>query len=284
MKIHYLGTAAAEGVPAVFCNCDYCRGLRERIAAGRAGHEVRSRSQVILDDELSVDFPPDAYSHAVAQGVDLSAIKYLIVTHAHMDHFYAYDFILRGYKYAYGMTAPKLTIFGNEEVCDVFREDTRREMKDCVNLNLEIVPVAPFTKVSFGDWNIYSVPAHHSSKEPLLYLIEREDKRVLHLTDTGRIPEESIRFLAQIAKRVDLVTLDCTFLWQTSDPLARHMDVRECANTVERLKKAGVADEQTIKVITHFSHNSAPSDEAVERAQREYGFLAAYDGMKLDIQ
>ena len=47
MKVQYLGTGAAEGVPAVFCNCEYCRGLRARMAAGRAGREVRSRSQVI---------------------------------------------------------------------------------------------------------------------------------------------------------------------------------------------------------------------------------------------
>ena len=25
MKLTYLGTAAAEGFPAVFCNCEHCR-------------------------------------------------------------------------------------------------------------------------------------------------------------------------------------------------------------------------------------------------------------------
>ena len=30
MKILYLGTGAAEGVPAVFCNCDTCREARRR--------------------------------------------------------------------------------------------------------------------------------------------------------------------------------------------------------------------------------------------------------------
>lgn len=143
MKVQYLGTGAAEGVPAVFCNCEYCRGLRVRMAAGRAGREVRSRSQVILDGELSVDFPPDAYSHSLAHGVDLSALKYLLVTHSHMDHFYAHDFILRGYKYAHEMTEPLLTIFGNAEVCSVFREDTRREMKDSVAPNIDLTRWAP---------------------------------------------------------------------------------------------------------------------------------------------
>ena len=56
MKILYLGTGAAEGVPAVFCNCDTCREARRR-----GEKEFHSRSQVLIDGELSVDFPPDAY-------------------------------------------------------------------------------------------------------------------------------------------------------------------------------------------------------------------------------
>ena len=33
MKIHYLGTAAAEGWPALFCDCENCR--RARIEKGK---------------------------------------------------------------------------------------------------------------------------------------------------------------------------------------------------------------------------------------------------------
>ena len=42
-------------------------------------------------------------------------------------------------------------------------------------------------------------------------------------------------------------------------------------------------DDGTKFVITHFSHNGCPSQEAVARAEREYGFIAAYDGMTLEI-
>ena len=44
MKITYLGTGAAEGVPALFCNCDTCRTVR---ALG--GREIRSRTQILVD-------------------------------------------------------------------------------------------------------------------------------------------------------------------------------------------------------------------------------------------
>ena len=29
MKIQYLGTGAAEGIPAIFCECDTCKKARE---------------------------------------------------------------------------------------------------------------------------------------------------------------------------------------------------------------------------------------------------------------
>lgn len=283
MKIQYLGTGAAEGVPALFCNCAFCRQLRARLAAGERTRESRTRMQVLLDGEVSVDFPPDTYAHMTTYGIDFSAIRYLLVTHSHMDHFYAHDFILRGYKYAADMTADKLTVYGNREVCDVFRECTRREMKESVAGHIEAVAVGAFEEIAFDDWLAYSFPAHHSSREPLLYLVERKGKRYLHLCDTGRIPDESMDFLKTLHKRADLVTCDCTFLWEDSDPNARHMNLKEAAYTRERLCRAGVADGDTKFVITHFSHNSAPTAEAVARAEKEYGFIAAYDGMTVVI-
>ena len=36
MKVTYLGTAAAERVPAIFCNCRICRHAMEK-KAGRFG-------------------------------------------------------------------------------------------------------------------------------------------------------------------------------------------------------------------------------------------------------
>lgn len=40
MKITYLGTAAAEGFPAMFCNCEYCREGRS-LAAKIYAHALR---------------------------------------------------------------------------------------------------------------------------------------------------------------------------------------------------------------------------------------------------
>ena len=108
MKIRYLGTAATEGFPAAFCNCKSCTAARKDISK-----ELRTRSQMLIDTELMIDFPPESYYHAMRFGVDLSAVRTLLVTHSHTDHFYAQEFVNRGYKFAEGIASEFLDIYGN---------------------------------------------------------------------------------------------------------------------------------------------------------------------------
>lgn len=274
MKVVYLGTAAAEGIPALFCNCETCRRAR---AAG----EFRSRAQVVIDSDLSVDFPPDNLYHAAKFPVDFSALKYVLVTHSHVDHFYAGDFVLRGYKYALGMKEPRLTLFGNRETLSVFLEGTRREMRPEISEQIGLVELRPFERVRFGEYEVHPLAAAHSSEQPLLFLIEKGGKRILHLHDTALLPEEDYRYLERLGGRVDLVTLDCTFLDRRAGEGARHMGLYECAEVLGRLEQIGLLDGATKKVITHFSHTSAPTRERLARAEEQFGVIAAYDGMEL---
>ena len=277
MKILYLGTGAAEGIPAAFCNCEFCRGAKAR-------GEIRSRAQILIDGELSIDFPPDAFYHAARFGIDLSAIKYIFVTHAHMDHFYAHDFVLRGYKYAYGMTEQELHIFGNSEVKEIFEESTARELKPEIAPSIKFHRIGAFEEITFDDWKVYTFAAQHSSEEPLLFLLEKGGKRILHLSDTGALTAQSERFLSALGgKPADLITFDCTFLYGKTAPNARHMGLDENMRTLEKLERIGLADGHTQKVITHFSHNSAPTQELLKWAEEEFGVIAAYDGMEIKL-
>ncbi len=278
MKLIYLGTAAAEGVPAVFCNCPVCTEARRL-----KGKNLRTRAQVVFDGELSIDFPPDAYVHAALHDFDLSGIRYLLVTHSHMDHFYASDFVLRGGVYAHEMTSPTLEIFANAEVLEIYAEQTRREQQKEVKDAIRLHTIHPFERFSFGDYTVLSLAACHSSREPMLYYIEKDGKRVLHLHDSGPLPESTWQALGGLEGRLDLINFDCTFVHRETYAGARHMGLDENMRTFDRLAAMGLADERTKKVITHFSHNSYPTEEALLRAEREYGVIAAYDGMTLEI-
>ncbi len=278
MKVKYLGTGAAEGIPAMFCTCVFCTGIRKK---GQSAW--RTRSQVLIDDELSVDFPPEAYYHAMRFNVDLSAVKNIIVTHSHMDHCYAHDFVLRGYKYAAQKQKP-LVIYGNAEVLKVFNECTRREMKPEVAANITLSEMKPYNEYFIGDYRVLALPAKHSKVEDaLLFYIERSGKGYLHLYDTGIFDKGVYDYLANAGARANLVSLDCTFVQSRGGENARHMGIDDDMDVISGLKSAGVCNEQTKYVITHFSHNAKPTDELLDEIERGYGVKAAYDGMVIDI-
>lgn len=279
MQLHYLGTGAAEGVPAVFCNCSYCQTARKR-----GGRELRSRSQVLIDGILSVDFPPDAYFHAIRDGVDLSAIRYLIVTHSHMDHFYAHDFVLRGYKYCENPTSSELFIYGNHEVGEVYAECTRRELRPDVAENIRFSEIHAYAPFVVGEYQITPLPARHTpQEEALVYLIERAGKSVLYLNDTGRLSETVYEYLRERGKHADLVSFDCTLLDETRGEGGRHMGIEDNMAVKQKLSEYGITHAKTKYVITHFSHNQNPLWEHVSALEKRYGVIAAYDGMRIEV-
>lgn len=113
MKLQYFGTAAAEGWPALFCDCDACR--RAKAAGGR---NIRTRSQALIDDRLLIDFPADTYLHVLHYGLDLNRVDAVIVTHAHEDHFYPKELGNRRNGFAHlPEDAPRtLTVYGSEKI------------------------------------------------------------------------------------------------------------------------------------------------------------------------
>lgn len=278
MKIQFLGTGAAEGVPAMFCSCKICNNIR---ALGKS--EFRTRSQVIIDDIISVDFPPEAYIHSLEHGVNLSKLKHLLVTHSHMDHFYAHDFILRGYKYAM-LEESVLNIYGNAEVKAVLNECCAREIREEVKKRLDFQLLKGFSVLEFDGYKVFAIPANHKTKEEsLLYYIEKDGKGYLHLHDSYRIKDESFKFLAENGAKCQAVTFDCTFADGKSNENSRHMSIYDNMQMKEKMLSLGIIDGDTKLIITHFSHNSNPTRARLKALEDEFGVIAAYDGLQIDI-
>ena len=82
MKIRYLGTAAAEGFPALFCACEKCKKARQL-----GGRNLRMRAHALIDDTLLLDLGPDLLASSLRFGIDLTQLQYCLVTHNHEDHF-----------------------------------------------------------------------------------------------------------------------------------------------------------------------------------------------------
>lgn len=282
MKIRYLGTGAAEGVPAVYCQCETCQEARKR-----GGEEIHSRMQVLIDDNLGIDFPPDAYYHSLQGRFDYSAVTSLFITHSHMDHFYAYDFILRGYKYT-KTSCQDLHIYGNAEVGKVYEESIRREMRDEVRATIHFHEILPFTPIEAEGYVVTALYAQHSKTETAyVYLIEKDGKSYLHLTDTGRLPETTLAYLqgvfASRKKKVDVVCFDCTFLFHTAGEISRHMGLGDNRAMQTEFERRGIVDESTVYAVTHYSHNSNPLKETLDRVKSEYGYIPTFDGTIIEL-
>lgn len=264
MKLQYLGTAAAEGVPAMFCPCPACTYARKV-----GGKENRSRSGAILDDFLKIDFPADAYIQSLLWGLDYSKVQHVLITHTHRDHFCAEEFEnrFRPFSQLPDDAAP-LTVYGNEQA----RGKMSEFLKDGV---LEFVTMKPYDTVNAGGYQVTALNAIHALDETsLFFLIEKDGKRLLYAHDTDEFTPEHLEFFK--GKRMDIVSLDCTNGILDCDYIG-HMGISDNLRMREKLYEIGAADERTIFVANHFSHNGvAPYEELCRRMP---GFVVAHDGL-----
>lgn len=281
VKLQFLGTAAAEGWPALFCDCPYCREARRL-----GGKNIRTRSQSIVDDRLLIDFPADTYWHSVRYGVHLEKIEHVLVTHSHEDHFYPLEFLNKRPGFARGYASgdvPQLHLYGNEAVFvrmndalqSVFGEGGQKQWEPFLKLHL----LRPFGAFSIGGYRITPLPCNHmATEQALIYLIEAGGKRLLYAHDTGKFLPETLEFLK--GKALSAASLDCT-LGALSAPEGGHMGFPENLALRRWMLENGCADENTVFVSNHFSHNgTAVYDKMVEIAKGT-GFTISYDGMTI---
>lgn len=278
MRLMFLGTAAAEGVPAVFCNCPTCLN-----AKAKGGKDIRTRSQILIDDDTLFDFPMDTYMHMLRYKLDLSAVKRVFITHSHMDHCYPQEFCMRGGPFAKDMTAKKVEVYGNSKVCEMFKSDTAREIRPAVREGIDLMVLRPYDEVTSGDMRIIALPASHTvGEECLVYYIERGGNGVLLMNDTGVLDEQVYIRLAKMSVNVKLVALDCTY-GALRHGAGRHMGLFDIVDQKSVMAQAGVISDDAVIIATHLSHNTDLDYDGISALASEYGIIVAYDGMTVDI-
>lgn len=279
MKIKYLGTAAAEGWPGIFCHCPACEQARRL-----GGKNIRRRPQALINDDMMVDINCDNYSTSLDYGIDLSKIAYWPITHSHMDHFVLWDFAMRGAAFAHNLTVPVLNLYANRSVCDNFQYLSGKYFEKEVLEHLQCNYAEPFVPFTAGDYRITPLLARHMDHEQCyIYMIQQGEKSILYAHDTGIFPQETFRYLDSLRGSLvlDLVSLDCTS--GPNKEVDSHMGFAENRLIKRRLQEMGLTDPHTKYVISHFSHNCGLLHEELEAAVRGDGFIVAYDGMEMEV-
>lgn len=277
MKIKYLGTAAYEGIPALFCKCAVCSKARK---AG--GRNVRSRSQAIINDELLMDFPPDTVWHSNQFGLDWSRINNCLITHSHSDHLYPEDVDMLGSNYS-GRHNTLCFYVGQSGYDQLYALMQKPEIQENVKLCLA-KPKKSFLTDGERPYRVLPLSANHDpATSPVIYSISQAGKSILYAHDTGIFPEETWEMLAG-EKRFDLISLDCTGgLDKCGEWRDGHMNLETNLEVVERLRREGLADQDTVFVMNHFSHHGEATYEEMASETEKYGFITAYDGLELEF-
>lgn len=277
MEIQYLGTAAAEGWPALFCDCPVCR--KARVLGGK---DLRTRTQAMIDGTLLIDFPPDTYTHALNYGLRLGQIQHLLVTHSHMDHFFPVELIHRHEHFGHNAKG-MLHVYGNEAVEKAFYDAVLidRFKVHPLDDSVKFIRLRPFEAFTAEGYHIIPVAADHDRRETcLVYIIEKDGKCLLYGHDTGlNLSKEAWDCI--FSHKYQLVSMDATMGKKKTD--GYHMGLPNDVEFVRLLEEKGCIDAETVRVINHFSHNGEMLHADLEAFAAAHGMIAAYDGMKISF-
>ena len=275
MKIHYLGTAAAEGIPALFCCCEKCQKARRL-----GGRNIRMRAQALIDNTLLIDLGPDLLTNSIRFGIDLTGLQHCLVTHNHEDHFYENNlhYIRRGCF----STPPEnwvFRVYGNAEISQAVDSIS---VSSCGQL--KGICVEPFRPFSVGKYTVTALKALHGTRDPYVYAISDGSKTLLYAHDSDFFPDETWAYIQNSGLRFDLVSMDCTEGAMEELPYQGHMCLGYNRRFRRKLLDIGAADEKTVFVSNHFSHNGKDAcyDDYAPLAAKE-GILTSYDGMEIEF-
>ena len=167
LKMRFLGTGAADW-----------NGRDDR-------GELRRLSSVLLDNKVLIDFTPSD-KDMIPAGVKPEVIFY---THSHGDHYNPKAALKLGIK----------NVFLGATWVERAKADLAKAVKETGGKVPEITPLSLGDKVTINGMTLTALPANHATgdlnEQTLIYLIEKQEVRVMYATDTGGIPAIAARIV-----------------------------------------------------------------------------------------
>lgn len=268
------GTAAAEGWPALFCQCEPCAKARET-----GGKNLRSRAAYQIGETIRIDFGPDSNFHQQKYALPFEKLKHLLMSHSHWDHWTPQDLNMRRTGFARIPEGALLHIYGNAKVkaeLDAVIEQKYSEQR------LEFHRIEPWAPISLDD-GVVAIPllaAHDRSEQCVNWLVESEGVRFLQGHDTGWWDDETWRFLTD--HPVDIVAMDCTC--GSMRCRTGHLGCEDVVEVRKRLQDSGALRAGARFIATHFSHNGGWLHDELEQFFAPHDIEVAFDGMRLPLK
>ena len=222
--------------------------------------------------------------HALQYDYNLAELAHVLITHVHADHFYPAELGNRAVNYANSMTHETLTLHGSADVAK-----HSQGLQHMVKQNrLAYDEMQPYESREIEGFKVTALPATHGTENPFVYLFEKANKTMFLFNDSGFLEEEAMAWLKENRVVFDMISYDCTF--GDADASfggtykAQHLGIPNILEQRKRFIQNGNYKENTVEVITHFSHNiqTIGYGDMLETAKK-HGFVLAYDGLEIEI-
>jgi len=275
MRVLLLGSAAAEGWPALFCTCDACRE-----AWRRGGRNIRRRTSYAVNTDTLVDFGPDGYWQSVRFGIDLSRIRHLLITHSHDDHFVPAE--LQWRREGFSRVSGTMCLYGNQQVLDRLAAEVPETASD-LKLSLELMQ--PGRRISAANGlTLTALEAQHAGahETALNYVIEDGRCAVLIANDTGWWPDTTWEQIREF--RLDAAVLECTYGPNRPEVREGHLGAMATVAMRDRLAALGTLRSGCRVVANHFTHNGRVLHEELCEFFQPHGIEVGWDGLELRLQ
>ncbi len=284
MKILFLGTSSADWYPAPWCNCENCS-----LARKYKGKDIRRYSCILIDSDLLIDLPPDIVISVNELGVNLTRVKAILITHPHGDHFAPGILEMRREPSTINgeLTGPRMTevdeiiVAGSEGTIQYLVNSISRSLEE---LKIRAMVLKPFVWYKLLEsTNVLPLPAYHmvGTNAAFIYVIERNNKRILYAVDTGYPREEVMKVLENL--KFDAIICEATLGLGKLPEEAQHMNVELASKLRQHLIEKQVITTNTPFILTHVSPHWMPPYHKVHKKLEEMGFILAYDGFIIEI-
>jgi len=254
VHIKFLGTGAAEGIPAINCDCAHCTRARNE-----GGKLVRERNAILFSlpgYELLIDCAPDIRS--LINKYHITRLDGILATRSRYDHMGG----IKEFEYWPG----GLDFLAEDSLFEAIKREHWTEMLDAVMFH---IPYYPGASLYFSGFSI--IPFAARLRQPIFGISVKEgNARVVYTSDT---PVRLTNYARRVMWQCDLLIVNTP----TFDTVSgNHITTVEAIELMKRVEAKQM-------ILTYINHKNKPHDELEEFVSQFQGVTVAYDGMVTEV-
>ena len=251
MELKFLGTGAADFWPSL-----------QDVDRFRVDPDIRRSTMTLVDGALLLDCGPHLLDALEIHRVGVKAIRHVLVTHPHSDHF----------------NVENLQLLAKQQELHVWHSVQWQlpPIENVVDHPMEVgstYQVGPFTVTALG--------ANHCPGS-LHYSIEKDGKKLFYGCDGAWLLHDTYYYMKD--QQYDCMILDATVGDYDGDfRMGEHNSIPMIRSMCASFRTWKVVHDQTKIVLDHLARTLHVSHEDTCRRVEKDGYIVAFDGMVLEV-